>query len=126
VSTTDYEDAKGTDFETMQQLYARELVLLNDFSDSVNFPLQALKMGNIVIGALGGEFFAETGLTLKHEIPHRYFTITLANDYVGYVCPAHEIEKGGYETWLCRTSCLDIRAEQDIRIALLGLIKSLQ
>jgi hypothetical protein len=126
VSTTDYEDAKGTDFETMQQLYARELVLLNDFSNSVIFPLQALKIGNIVIGALGGEFFAETGLTLKREIPHRYFTITLANDYVGYVCPAHEIEKGGYETWLCRTSCLDIRAEQDIRIALLGLIKSLQ
>lgn len=75
---------------------------------------------------LGGEFFAQTGLTLKKElVGFNYFTITLANDYVGYVCPEREIEKGGYETWLCRTSCLEINAEHTICTALLFVTSSL-
>ncbi|WP_342645589.1 hypothetical protein [Mucilaginibacter sp. CSA2-8R] len=116
-----YEKLDGIDFKTMQRLYAREQVLLNEFPDQINFPVQAIKIGNVVIGALGGEFFAETGLALKSEIKN-YFTITLANDYVGYVCPEHEIERGGYETWRCRTSCLEVTAEEKIRQVLKSLI----
>jgi hypothetical protein len=116
-----YEKLDGIDFKTMQRLYAREQVLLNEFPDQINFPVQAIKIGNVIIGALGGEFFAETGLALKSEIKN-YFTITLANDYVGYVCPEHEIERGGYETWRCRTSCLEVTAEEKIRQVLKSLI----
>ncbi len=126
VSETCFEDLKGIDFATVQKLYAREQVLLNEFSDTINFPVQVIRIGNIVIGALGGEFFAETGLALKSiAANYRYFTITLANDYVGYVCPKHEMEKGGYETWRCRTSYLEVRAEKIIRTHLSEMITKL-
>ncbi len=123
VSESRYEKLEGIDYATMRQLYAREQVLLNEFPDTVDFPVQAIKIGDVVIGGLGGEFFAETGLALKREANHyHYFTITLANDYVGYVCPEHEIERGGYETWRCRTSYLEVTAEQKIKQTLLSLI----
>jgi neutral ceramidase len=123
VSATSFEDLRGIDYSTMQKLYAREQVLLNEYPDTIKFPVQAIKIGNIVIGALGGEFFAETGLALKSESgQYQYFTVTLANDYVGYVCPEHEIQKGGYETWRCRTSYLHLKAEQQIREELCDLI----
>lgn len=126
VAESNYEHLEGIDYPTMQKLYAREQVLLNEFPDKVDFPVQAIKIGNIIIGALGGEFFAETGLALKsHANNYHYFTITLANDYMGYVCPEHEIERGGYETWLCRTSCLELTAESNIRNYLATLIISL-
>lgn len=126
VAQSSYESLKGIDFGAMQKLYAREQVLLHEFPDTVELPVQAFKIGDIVIGALGGEFFAETGLALKAQLaPYHYFTITLANDYVGYVCPAHEIERGGYETWRCRTSCMEVEAEEKIRLALLEIVKNL-
>jgi neutral ceramidase len=125
VAQSNYEQLEGIDYATMQKLYAREQVLLNEFPDEVQFPVQALKVGNIVIGALGGEFFAETGLSLKQQAKkYHYFTITLANDYVGYVCPEHEIARGGYETWRCRTSCFGLTAEQEIRDRLASLVQA--
>jgi neutral ceramidase len=124
VSNSSYEQLEGIDYETMRKLYARETVLLNEFPDEIKFPVQLFQIGNIRIGALGGEFFAETGLSLK-SLPQgkKYFTITLANDYVGYVCPEHELEKGGYETWTCRTSYLNPAAEGKIRACLAEMIQ---
>jgi hypothetical protein len=124
VSEYDYENlsiaGKG-----MQALYAREQIMLNEYPDKLDFPVQAIKIGDGVIGALGGEFFSETGLALKKNagFPH-YFTITMANGYVGYVPPAHELDKGGYETWRCRTSCLEEKAESIIKEKLLKFIQS--
>ena len=110
--------------EGMKQLYAYEQVMLNEFPDTINFAIQALKIGDGTIGGLGGEIFAETGLWLKSQskVKH-YFTIGLANGYVGYVPPAKDIEIGGYETWRCRTSYLEKNAEEKIRAELLRLIK---
>jgi hypothetical protein len=91
------------------------------------FPIHAIKIGAGIIGGLGGEIFAETGLFLKKlnsEIT--YFTISLANGNAGYIPPAHEFEKGGYETWRCRTSHLEINAETKIRDKLASLIKKLK
>jgi len=111
----------------LKTIYAREQILLNELPDTHNFPLQALRIGKGIIGALGGEFFSETGLRIKKEagIEH-YFTITLANDYVGYIPPAHELEKGGYECWRCRTSCLASEAENLLSEQLLQLIHTLK
>lgn len=118
VSQTDYR-LINPDAEAMVKIYAREQVLLNEYPDSIEFPVQALKIGKITIGALGGEFFAETGLALKKKInTNKYFTITMANGYIGYIPPAHEIEKGGYETWRCRTSHIAADGEEIVRNAL--------
>lgn len=122
VSQTDYR-LITPDQEAMVKIYAREQVLLNEYPDTIEFPVQALKIGDITIGALGGEFFAETGLALKHHISTgKYFTITMANGYIGYVPPAHEIEKGGYETWRCRSSHVKEDGEKMIRDTMKALV----
>jgi len=124
VSESNYENMQITDL-TMPKLYAREQVLLYDLPDLLQFPVQALKIGKGVIGGLGGEIFAETGLSIKQQSAGPYFTIGLANANAGYVPPAHELEKGGYETWRSRTSKLEKGAEEIIRMKLLELIKNL-
>jgi neutral ceramidase len=108
----------------IQRIYDREQVLLNEYPDNVDLAVQAVKIGNVVIGALPGEFFAETGLSLKSENkPYNYFSITLANTYGGYIPPKHEMEKGGYETWRARTSCMEMDAEEKIRLKMKSLIQ---
>lgn len=106
----------------MTMIYAREQLLLNDYPDVHTAAVQAIQIGNLRIGALGGELFSETGLWLKKEIPGNYFTICLANTYDGYVPPAHEIDKGGYETWRARSSFLEASAEETLRLKLVELV----
>jgi neutral ceramidase len=123
VIETDYTNVKA-DEDGMNKIYAREQILLNEFPDISYLPLQVFHIGNVTIGALPGEFFAETGLWLKNNNPqNNYFTITLANGCEGYIAPAHEIENGGYETWLARTSFLEEGAENKIKTKLLEMIK---
>jgi neutral ceramidase len=107
--------------DMIQCIYDREQVLLNEYSDTSTQATQAIKLGNTIIGALPGEFFAETGLKLKANSTN-YFSICLANTYGGYVPPAHEIARGGYETWRARSSFLEENAEEKIRLKLSELI----
>ncbi|WP_316814391.1 hypothetical protein [Pedobacter heparinus] len=123
LSAYDFENIKVVDPDTMKKIYAREQVLLNDGPDEEILPIQAIRIGEGVIGALAGEFFAETGLWLKENSPvEHYFSIGLANGAVGYVPPAHEIERGGYETWRCRSSKLKKGSEAIVKERLLQLI----
>ncbi|MEX2512150.1 MAG: hypothetical protein WD398_04530 [Cyclobacteriaceae bacterium] len=111
------------DQEGWRKLYAREQLLLYAFKKEALCPLQVLHIGQGKIGALPGEFFAETGLNIKSQLGFPYFTICLANDNVGYVPPAHELERGGYETWRCRISNLSKEAEANIRQQLLKMVE---
>jgi neutral ceramidase len=112
--------------DMIQRIYDREQLLLNEYPDTSKVSVQAIKLGNLVIGALPGEFFAETGLKLKESVNlHNYFTISLANSYGGYVPPAHEIDRGGYETWRARSSFLEYKAEEKIREKLAKLIREI-
>ncbi len=127
VSETDYERVEFGQPRCFEQVYAREQVLLAEFPDYRSISVQSFRIGDGAIGALGGEFFSETGLNIKAAWPNeKYFTICLANDYVGYVPPAHELERGGYETWRCRTSFLAPHAEETIREKLVEQLKDLQ
>jgi neutral ceramidase len=124
MATSNFENIV-VDENGLRQIYAREQLLLNEFNDTRTCPIQAFKIGSGVIGALPGEFFSETGLFLKSKRPtEHYFTITMANGNLGYVPPAHEIAKGGYETWRCRYSCLAPGTEEVIRERLLSLIQN--
>ena len=121
VASSDYESFTYSQ-EGLEKTYAREQVLLGQTPDTREIPLQAFRMGDLTVGALPGEFFAETGLKLKNETPSKgYFTVGLANGNVGYVPPAHEIDLGGYETWRCRYSCLETEAETRISRELLKM-----
>lgn len=96
-------------------IYAREQILLDQFPTQLAYPIQAFQIGDGIIGCMSGEIFSETGLAIKKEFPKKYFTISLANGNAGYIPPAHEIERGGYETWRCRYSGLQPEAESIIR-----------
>jgi neutral ceramidase len=123
VGKADFEHIKTIDEDALRKIYAREQIFLYEYPDTIKSPIQLVRIGSVRIGALAGEFFAETGLALKKESGKNYFTVTMANGYVGYVPPAHEIELGGYETWRCRTSHLEPGAEALIRKELTGFIK---
>jgi len=115
-------EIKSFDEEGMERIYAREQLLLNEYPDTVPIPVQAIRLGSLLIGALPGEFFAETGLLLKKGVPgNNYFSLNLANAYGGYIPPAHEMKRGGYETWRARSSFLEPGAEKMIREEMLNL-----
>jgi hypothetical protein len=110
----------------LQKIYAREQVLLGELPDTRTCPLQVIKIGRLLIGGLPGEFFAETGRWLKKHSPAKhYFSIGLANDYVGYVPPPDQHKLGGYETWLSRGKCLETTAEPKIRTKIKSMLEEI-
>jgi neutral ceramidase len=130
VVSTDYLSLNTIDkaSDAIKRLYALEIVELNHYDKPVHqLPLQAIHIGQGIIGTLPGEFFSETGLNLKKQTSARYyFSIALANEEIGYVPPAGQFKLGGYETWLCRSSHLAIDAEEKIRNTLIAMIKSVK
>lgn len=122
---SDFDDLNSKS-DAIQRIYDREQLLLNEYPDQVELATQVFKIGNVFIGALPGEFFAETGMKLKKDnSPHHYFSISLANSYGGYICPEHEYALGGYETWRARSSFIGGDAEARIRNKINELISTL-
>lgn len=114
------------DTHGMSILYAREQLLLNEYSDFHLASVQSMKIGSQFIGASGAELFSETGIWIKRKLENKnIFIICLANTYDGYVAPSHEIKKGGYETWRSRSSFLEEGSEKKIKMAMMSLLKDL-
>lgn len=111
--------------ETMEQVYARETVLLSDFPKEVSAPLQVLKIGELRVSAIPAEVFVEIGLGLKQRHPQT-FTVSLANAYHGYLPTPEQHQLGGYETWRARSACLEVDASTKIVAGLEELFSSLQ
>jgi neutral ceramidase len=130
VASTDYRNLNTTDkaSNAIARLYALEIALLSQYQpDFYLMPLQAIRLGDGTIGTMPGEIFSETGLKLKKDKPCKYyFTICLANFRDNYIPPAHEFKLGGYETWLCAGSQMEINAEEKLRTALKKMVISLQ
>lgn len=125
IAKSDFENFQINE-EGLRSIYAREQVMLNEWPDDLAFPVQAIRIGSGIIGGLGAEVFAETGLWIKANSPNKkYFTIGLANGNLGYLPPAHEFKNGGYETWRSRTSNLEESTEEKVKERLLQLIKNL-
>src|SRR5699024_53098 len=115
VKHSNYQNIGYSD-KDLQKVYAREQILLNEFTDTKSCPLQVIKVGDLFICSLPGEFFAETGRWIKKQSPTPYcFSIGLSNDNIGYVPPSDQIKLGGYETWRCRYSCMETDAESKLR-----------
>lgn len=125
LAETDYEAMAYSDEDLYNKVYAREQILLESIPNEILFPVQCFRIGRNILGTLGGEFFSQSGKTFKNEADS-YFSICLANDYVGYVPPAAEFKNGGYETWRCRSSFLEENAEGKIASCLIGMINKLK
>ena len=99
--------------ETLEQVYARETVLLSEFPAQVSAPLQVLKVGELRVSAIPAEVFVQIGLELKRRHPTS-FSVSLANAYHGYLPTPEQHQLGGYETWRARSSCLEVDASTKI------------
>lgn len=112
--------AKGPQLTGVEEIYARETVLLNEYPPIVDTVIQALRIGDLGIATSPCETFAETGLAIKAASPLKpTFIIELANDYCGYLPTAEQHALGGYETWRARSSFLEVDAEAKIRATIL-------
>jgi len=95
--------------ETIEQVYARETVLLAEFPDEVSVPLQVVRIGGLQLAAMPAEVFVEIGLELKQKHPGTT-VVSLANAYHGYLPTPEHHALGGYETWRARSSYLEVDA----------------
>jgi hypothetical protein len=118
--------AKGPSLRGLEEVYARETVLMADLPATKETVVQAVRIGDLGIATLPCEVFAETGLAIKEKSPfEQTFTIELANDYAGYLPTAEHHKLGGYETWRARSSYLAVDAEEKLRNQALKLLKQL-
>jgi neutral ceramidase len=106
--------------------YASRVIQLADSPDTVTVPLQALRIGDLGIGAIPFEVFAECGLSLKKNSPFpSTFTISIANGSFGYLPTPRHFELGGYETWL-GTNRVEVKASDKIERVILELLGELK
>jgi len=119
--------AQGPAMRTPEEIYARETVLISEYPPRVPLILQALKIGDLGIGAIPCEVFVEIGLEIKRKSPFATtFTTSLANGYNGYLPTPEHHRLGGYETWRARSSYLEIDASTRIVEQLLELLQQLK
>lgn len=111
--------------QTLEQIYARETVLLNSYPAQVPIILQALRIGELRIAAIPCEVFVEIGLELKQKNSPA-FTISLANGYNGYLPTVEHHKLGGYETWRARSSYLEVEAAPKIFDTMMELLAQLK
>lgn len=118
--------AAGPTMATLEEIYARETLLLNDYPAQVELILQAHRIGDWAVTAIPCEVFVQLGLNLKANSPIRpIFTIELANGYNGYLPTAEQHPLGGYETWRARSSYLEVDAATKIEAAVMDLLHQL-
>ncbi|MEW4489649.1 neutral/alkaline non-lysosomal ceramidase N-terminal domain-containing protein [Thalassoglobus sp. JC818] len=92
---------------------------------SIEVPLQVIRIGDLAVHAIPFEVFTEIGLELKDRSPFDdAFTIELANGSYGYLPTPAQHELGGYETWL-GTNNVQLDASEKIVDQLLDLSQSL-
>lgn len=107
---------------TLEEVYAERTLRMNEYPLTLRIPVQALRVGDLGIGAIPCETFVETGLALKQRSPFKpSFTIEIANGYFGYLPTPEHHRLGGYETWL-GTNRLETQASEKILAALLEML----
>lgn len=118
--------AKGPVLQSIEEVYARETVLIQKYPDTVPVTIQAVRIGDLGIAAIPCEVFAEIGLEIKAKSPFQpTFTIELANGYNGYLPTREQHALGGYETWRARSAYLEVDAARKITDTVLELFQAL-
>lgn len=118
---------EGSKPKTLEQVYAREAVLLSQMPSKRKIILQTIRLGDLAIATLPNEVFTETGLKIKKQSPFSStFSIELANGAEGYIPPPAHHQLGGYTTWRARSSCLEENAEPKIVKRLLEMLDSMK
>lgn len=117
----------GTVMQSIEELYARETLLIQEYPNQVPLIIQAFRIGELAIAAAPCEIFVEIGLDTKKRSPFKpTFTISLANGYNGYLPTPEHHALGGYETWRARSSYLETNASTKVSTVLFDLFETLK
>lgn len=65
--------------------------------DSISLEIQIIKLGELIIAAIGGEVFCQIGLNIKQHSGAPTFIVGYANHDIGYIPTRKAFEEGGYE-----------------------------
>ncbi len=115
--------AANRELRGVEEIYARETVLLAKYPDTVKMKLQAMRVGSLGVVGIPCEVFTEIGLEIKRRSPLQpTFTVSLANGYNGYLPTPQQHRWGGYETWRARSSYLEVSASDTITKTVLDLL----
>ncbi len=105
------------------EIYARETIIMDQWPETREIKLQAIRIGEMGITAMPNEVYGSTGLRIKAGSPLKpTFNTSLANGYAGYLPPPDQHKLGGYTTWRARSSCLEEEAEPKIVAQILELL----
>ncbi len=119
--------AKGPVMKTLEEIYARETILIAEYPKEVELIVQVMRIGDLAIVALPTETFTEVGLELKARSPFKpTCVIELANGYNGYLPTPEQHDMGGYETWRARSSYLERDASTKLVAAALAMLDELK
>ncbi len=62
--------------------------------------VQVVRIGDVAIVGVPGEFFTSLGVEIKRRSPFRYtYVAELSNDWIGYIADAPAYDLGGYQLW---------------------------
>lgn len=112
--------------KSMPESYARETVILSEMPPTRELKLQAFRIGELGIATIPCETYGITGLTIKKESPLKpTMVVSLANGWEGYLPTPEQHPLGGYTTWRCRASCLEVEAEPKIREKIMAALQEL-
>lgn len=114
-------------YHALEDTYLERIIQHDmEYPDRMPVTLQAFVIGDVAVGAIPFEVFAETGLALKQQNPFKKsFTIGIANGYWGYLPTSAQHQRGGYETWLTANK-VQVDAADIIQEEFLKLFKSMQ
>lgn len=107
-------------------IYAQRTIAMSNYSETLDVPLQVLRIGNLTIGTMPCEVFCEIGLDFKKRSPTQpAFLMSLSHGYLGYLPNPRQWDLGGYETWI-GTNRLEREASDKMLEKLLEMAKSLE
>lgn len=88
--------------------------------------VQALRIGDVAIVGVPGEYFTVLGEEIKRRSPFRYtYVFELANDYIGYIPDKTGFDRGGYQVWTGLHSYLERGTGEQIVGEAVGLLEKL-
>ncbi len=88
--------------------------------------VQAMRIGDVAIVGVPGEYFTALGEEIKRRSPFRYtYVFELANDYIGYIPDTSGFDRGGYQVWTGLHSYLERGTGEQIVAEAVGLLEKI-
>lgn len=107
-------------------VYADRVLKLAEYPETGEVPVQTMRIGDVCIGTMPCEVFAEIGLEFKRRSSLKpAFMIELNHGYYGYLPTPRHFELGGYETWI-GTNRLEKEASTKLTTNLLEMVEEMK